>query len=249
MFKFRQFLILPLAASALLVAGIGAASAASTPTVNLGSSTALGKFLVNGKGLTLYHNDNENLGRSDCSGDCLKIWRPLIVPKNTKPMAGTGVVDKLGVVFRKGKGDQVTYDGWPLYTFAGDDNPGDTHGQDFAGKWFVVAPQPTVNLTVNITSTGPSILWGKVTMSWTYEGKPQTDDCATASCTAAVNAGQTVTLRKLPPMPPRRRSPSGQSRCPIPRLPTPNRQDRRTRRSPCRRATPRRSGPITLPPW
>ena len=38
---------------------------------------------------------------------------------------------------------QVTYDGHPLYYFAGDKAPGDVKGQgihNFGGGWYVVAP-------------------------------------------------------------------------------------------------------------
>ena len=38
---------------------------------------------------------------------------------------------------------QVTYNGHPLYTFAGDKNPGDTSGQGvnaFGGLWYAVSP-------------------------------------------------------------------------------------------------------------
>jgi len=40
-------------------------------------------------------------------------------------------------------GDQITYNAWPLYTFAGDKAPGQTTGQGvvgFGGKWLVATP-------------------------------------------------------------------------------------------------------------
>ena len=43
----------------------------------------------------------------------------------------------------------VTYDGWPLYTYAGDVGPGQAAGQDIdlnGGEWYVIRPsgQPLI---------------------------------------------------------------------------------------------------------
>ena len=38
------------------------------------------------------------------------------------------------------EGIQVTYNGWPLYFYAGDTAPGDTNGQGQGGVWYVVDP-------------------------------------------------------------------------------------------------------------
>ncbi len=38
---------------------------------------------------------------------------------------------------------QVTYNGHPLYTYAGDTKPGDTNGQNldqFGAEWYVLSP-------------------------------------------------------------------------------------------------------------
>ncbi|HET7369745.1 MAG TPA: hypothetical protein VFK45_02780 [Gammaproteobacteria bacterium] len=39
---------------------------------------------------------------------------------------------------------QVTYNGWPLYYYAGDKKPGDTRGQDkkgFGAEWYLISPE------------------------------------------------------------------------------------------------------------
>ena len=49
----------------------------------------------------------------------------------------------LGTIARAGGGRQVTYNGHPLYFFAGDSGPGQTNGQgsdSFGAKWWLVAP-------------------------------------------------------------------------------------------------------------
>ncbi len=49
-----------------------------------------------------------------------------------------------GASKRKDGRRQVTYNGWPLYTFVKDTAPGNTAGQDvegFGGEWYLVTPE------------------------------------------------------------------------------------------------------------
>ncbi len=50
----------------------------------------------------------------------------------------------LGTLVRSDGSVQVTYGGWPLYFFAGDEAPGDINGQGVNDVWFVVAPDGTM---------------------------------------------------------------------------------------------------------
>jgi predicted lipoprotein with Yx(FWY)xxD motif len=53
----------------------------------------------------------------------------------------TGIPGKFGVTMRKNGAHQLTYDGAPLYTFAGDKDSGDTYGQGLfasGGFWWAV---------------------------------------------------------------------------------------------------------------
>jgi predicted lipoprotein with Yx(FWY)xxD motif len=50
---------------------------------------------------------------------------------------------KVGTTARPDGEPQVTYNGHPLYLFAGDQNPGDKNGQGlsaFGAKWYVLSP-------------------------------------------------------------------------------------------------------------
>jgi Secreted repeat of unknown function len=49
----------------------------------------------------------------------------------------------VGTTTRSDGNPQVTYNGHPLYTYSGDQNPGDTNGQgltNFGGGWFALSP-------------------------------------------------------------------------------------------------------------
>ena len=57
------------------------------------------------------------------------------------PIAGAGVDGTLLSTLTRDDGSmQVTYNGWPLYTFSGDIAPGDATGQGMDGVWFLVTP-------------------------------------------------------------------------------------------------------------
>jgi predicted lipoprotein with Yx(FWY)xxD motif len=125
-------LLLALAA-ALLVSGL--AGAAGTKTVVKEGAATDNNYLTNVKGRTLYTLSNER-GRFVCKGYCLQTWFPLIVPAGVKPVGPV----KLGVRKRPDGRMQVTRNGLPLYTFAGDAKRGDTNGEGLktgGGTWHV----------------------------------------------------------------------------------------------------------------
>jgi predicted lipoprotein with Yx(FWY)xxD motif len=74
-----------------------------------------------------------------CTGACLSIWPPLLLPAGQTSAVGTGVAN-LGTA-TTGAGKQVSYKGAPLHTFSGDSAPGNTNGEginSFGGIWHVV---------------------------------------------------------------------------------------------------------------
>lgn len=145
-----------LLALTLVVAACGGASAATRPTptpvrpvLSEASSATLGQILVDAKGFTLYFFVPEQGTKVVCTGDCVTMWHPLLAagvapPTSTVPLPGV-----LATVDRPDGGRQVTYDGWPLYTYANDGSPGETQGSGAAGEWFVAlaagesTPTPT----------------------------------------------------------------------------------------------------------
>ncbi len=108
------------------------------------ASTGLGTVLVDERGLTLYMfaRDSREPSTSNCYGTCAINWPPLLT--TDRPVAGPGVrPELLGTITRADGTRQVTYNGWPLYYWFQDAQPGDTRGQNVGGVWFVVRPDGT----------------------------------------------------------------------------------------------------------
>ena len=116
--------------------GSGAASVVSTKT------SSLGTFLVDGTGRALYLWDADHGAKSTCSGACAQAWPPLTSTATPKA-SGAVKASLLGTTTRTDGSREVTYAGHPLYTFAGDTQPGQTSGQGsngFGAPWWVVTP-------------------------------------------------------------------------------------------------------------
>ncbi len=138
---------------ALIVAGCGGggngATAATAPasaggdhaTVGTADNGGLGTILVDSKGRTLYLFQQDEGTKSECTGPCAATWPPLT--SNGKPTAGNGASASLiGTSARSDGKPQVTYNGHPLYLYAGDQEAGDTNGQgltDFGGGWYALS--------------------------------------------------------------------------------------------------------------
>jgi predicted lipoprotein with Yx(FWY)xxD motif len=115
--------------------------------VTTGYVAGLGTVLVTGEGFTLYmFEPDRQSGRSTCYGECENLWPPILLVDGVKaPVGGAGVNPSLlGTTVRTGDPDdlqQVTYNGWPLYLWHGDSQPGEATGQglnDSGGLWYVL---------------------------------------------------------------------------------------------------------------
>jgi len=122
-----------LSTHALAASGTAAASATPVHTLKLAK---FGQVLVNAKGLTLYYYTPDKKGKPTCTSACAQTWPPLLVSKSLK-VQNIHLPGKCATVAFPSGGRQLTYNGWPLYTYVGDTHPGATTGQKVQGIWFV----------------------------------------------------------------------------------------------------------------
>ena len=129
-------------------------SGGSRYTVNLAYSPTLGVYLANGTGWTLYlfTKDTVNGGASSCYGQCQTFWPPFSGSASGLSLPPGLNASSFGTITRTDGTKQLTYEGWPLYFYAGDKAVGQTNGQNKAKTWFVVNV-PSISIPANVTIT------------------------------------------------------------------------------------------------
>jgi len=118
------------------------APTSSTPIMKTTSATVNGNsetILTNAQGMTLYYFVPDTATKAACTGTCAGIWPPLLFAGTSSPASATPLPGTLSVV-TDANGQQVEYNGHPLYTYSKDTAPGQTNGEGFKGKWFVATP-------------------------------------------------------------------------------------------------------------
>jgi predicted lipoprotein with Yx(FWY)xxD motif len=102
----------------------------------------LGTILVTSEGMTLYDFHKDQGGQSACYDACAAAWPPLLTEGNPQAQ-GAAERSMLGTTEREDGTIQVTYNGWPLYTYIGDQGPGEANGNDidqFGAEWYALQP-------------------------------------------------------------------------------------------------------------
>ncbi len=163
-------------AAAVFLGGHAAPPAASTTThpqttappteqtqsFESGSSPSVGTYLENATGFALYYltADVPNSGNSTCYGQCATFWPPYIVAGNLSiGSLPTGAnASAFGTITRTNGSRQLTYQGRPLYYYAGDTAAGQVNGQGikaFGGVWYAVTlqAQPASSTTIAPAAT------------------------------------------------------------------------------------------------
>jgi len=141
------------------VASTSAPAGAASPSPSTASvllktaQTSLGMVLTNGQGFTVYWFAADTATTSACSGACAAAWPPVI----GMPQVASGVKlsGKLGEIMRANGQMQATYNGHPLYLFAGDTSPGQVNGNGvngFGALWWAI--KIGTSTTANTTNTG-----------------------------------------------------------------------------------------------
>jgi predicted lipoprotein with Yx(FWY)xxD motif len=91
--------------------------------------------------MTLYYFKADSSNNIACSATCAQNWPPL-TSTTANPASATSLSGTLSV-FAGPNGQQVEYNGHPLYRYRGDTAAGDTKGEGLFQKWFVATPTLT----------------------------------------------------------------------------------------------------------
>ena len=144
----------------ILTAGLAGAQAIQIKT----SSTGV-NYLTDDKGMTLYYYTLDTNGQSACYGPCATAW-PLFNPDSISVADGLDA-SAFSYVTRSDGTRQVAYNGWPLYYWVNDKQPGDMTGEDVHHVWYIVeSPAYTVMLGTNkdvgnylVDGNGDTLYW------------------------------------------------------------------------------------------
>ncbi|MDQ2887606.1 MAG: hypothetical protein M3Y39_16155 [Chloroflexota bacterium] len=94
--------------------------------------------LTNAKGMLLYYKLNDPRPASACTGACAQSWPPVLAQGMTMISSSMNLPHKLAV-YMTANGNQVEYDGHPLYTYVGDMAPGQFAGRGMGKVWYLVS--------------------------------------------------------------------------------------------------------------
>ena len=155
--RLRMLLVLPAAAAA--AAALAACSSSGTPSGASPSGASGGHVaaaagslqaakiggatvLTSAKGFTLYSFAPDTPTKSKCNGTCAQNWPPV-----KGAASASGVKGTFGTIKRSDGSAQATFDGHPLYTFAGDTAPGQNKGNGLnaaGGLWHEITTSGSV---------------------------------------------------------------------------------------------------------
>jgi predicted lipoprotein with Yx(FWY)xxD motif len=125
-----------------------AATAGSLKTTTIGGATVL----TSSKGFTLYSFAPDTSTKSNCNGTCAQNWPPV-----KGPATASGVTGTFGTIKRSDGSVQATFDGHPLYAFAGDTAPGQNKGNGLnaaGGQWHEITTSGTAPAGSSSSSSG-----------------------------------------------------------------------------------------------
>lgn len=127
--------------------GGGSGSSSQWPALSSVDDPALGRILVDGRGMVLYRFTKDVAWpmKIACTGQCTKVWppaKPLTLQQQEEAAKALGVDRKLITNIKRPDGIyQLAINCWPVYTYSKDTKPGQASGQGVGGTWFAVTPQ------------------------------------------------------------------------------------------------------------
>jgi predicted lipoprotein with Yx(FWY)xxD motif len=114
-------------------------------------TVATGRILSTDIGFSVYTWDGDAANKSNCKGECLKIWRPVAAPQTAQARGEWGIIERSPGI------KQWTFRGKPLYTRIAETRFRSLEGADIAGWHNVytqVDPKAPADFTVQDTRVG-----------------------------------------------------------------------------------------------
>jgi len=166
--QIRLLIAAPPLALALLLAGCGPAtstpprSTSTTPpttgavvkTATVSVNGTPETVLTNSAGRTLYYFTKDSPQKVACTGSCATIWPALTTSAST--VAAPSGTSGTFTLFNGANGNQVEYNGHPLYTYSVDTGPDQSHGEGVLGEWYVATAAISVAASPSPTSSSGS---------------------------------------------------------------------------------------------
>jgi predicted lipoprotein with Yx(FWY)xxD motif len=135
-----------------------------------GGNTSFTGQLLSRTGFTLYTFANDTAGVSNCSGNCLVNWPPLLANPGDQASAPYSIITRsMGTA---GTALQWAYHGKPLYFFKNDTVAGQTAGKAIP-NWLLARPMPT-QIVANATLGSHLAAAGSVKLAMPVNGAEQT---------------------------------------------------------------------------
>lgn len=135
-----------------------------------GGNTSFTGQLLNRTGFALYTFANDTTGVSNCSGNCLVNWPPLLANPGDQANTPYSIIERsMGTA---GTALQWAYHGKPLYFFKNDTAAGQTAGKAIP-NWLLARPMPT-QIVANATLGSHLAAAGSVKLAMPVNGAEQT---------------------------------------------------------------------------
>jgi predicted lipoprotein with Yx(FWY)xxD motif len=122
----------------------------------------VGNVLATSSGFTLYRYASDPSGMATCTGNCAKIWPPLLLPKGDTKVKGPKGLTGFSTIHTANGRLQAAFHGQALYRFYGDTKKARAKGQGVEGAWFaelasnkISTGSPTTTSTTSPAATTP----------------------------------------------------------------------------------------------
>jgi predicted lipoprotein with Yx(FWY)xxD motif len=93
--------------------------------------------LTTANGMTLYYDTNDTAANATCTGGCTQTWHPLLAQGQI--IMSNGLTSGQVTEQTTANGNQVEYNGHPLYTYADDTAAGQVNGQGVNNVWYAAS--------------------------------------------------------------------------------------------------------------